>query len=100
MALAIRPAWIALVALVVVLPDAHLADGKAVAVGQQAVKIGLGVAEVGAYAAQAAEVVVVLGAGVGIEPGIQVLSGVLALDEGQETIPPRASSMQVLSTTA
>ena len=54
MALAIRPAWIALVALVVVLPDAHLADGKAVAVGQQAVEVGLGVAEIGADAAQAA----------------------------------------------
>ena len=47
-----------------VLPDAHLADGEAVAVGQQAVEVGLGVAEIGADAAQAAEVVVVLGAGV------------------------------------
>ena len=51
----IRPAWITyLRQSSLSLPNSHLLNGKAVAVGQQAVEVSLGVAEVGAYAAQAA----------------------------------------------
>ena len=97
----IRPAWITYLRQSnPPLPNAHLLNGKAVAVGQQAVEVSLGVAEVGAYAAQAAKVVVVLGAAVGVEPSVEVLGGVLALDKGNLNKPLSAFSMLVLRTTA